>query len=674
MALYVYVTEECGKDARRHNRYREMERLKEKVEKTQRICHFDNFPPPYLKKRFDRQIRLLADYRSITVGDEQHVVVCFLRIFVRGREEYKNFLKDPAAFGKKNLTPLVEEEKLQEFLKEQLRESPIASKPSPTEAEHHFLYRLLGNDQNKGADEFVCESERWMQKISEKKIQQMLLHIFEALPDLVNGEPGKTTTEVRNCTIIYRWFPQLNKLFLAGIANSKSEKESVKEEYADILFKDEKDVSEELLLRYSMRNYPALLLADEDGWMDIEKDEESNLALSPEETEVLESVHRDNGYPVFINGRAGSGKSTILYYLFTDYVNLYLELANKHEALHPPILLSCSEELKRRAKETVENLIRCNPRWRDDKVKSQVPSECFQEFHDFLYNLLPESDRESRFKKENYVDYAIFRRIWSEQFGHERKIKKETDPDNSWHIIRTYIKGTNPEDYLEPEDYETLPRKQKSVSQQAYRTVYEKIWDNWYRELCEQRGYWDDQDLARHIFSNDLAKPLHPAVFCDEAQDFTRVELDILFRLCLFVDRKLGHSDIARVPFAFAGDPFQTLNPTGFRWDAVQASFHDKLADTFTLGGGQGCIINFNYRELNLNYRSTKNVVRLCNLIQALRAALFDLPNLRPQGTWQMEASSPFPVWFDRNKPSDWEQLQKEKDITIIGCFRDFSG
>ena len=46
MALYVYITPECEKDAKNHSRHKEMMRLKEKVEASQRMSLFDNFPPP----------------------------------------------------------------------------------------------------------------------------------------------------------------------------------------------------------------------------------------------------------------------------------------------------------------------------------------------------------------------------------------------------------------------------------------------------------------------------------------------------------------------------------------------------------------------------------------------------------------------------------------------------
>jgi len=667
MALYVYITPECEKEATKHNRYAEIMRLKEKIETTQTKSYLDHFPPPYLKKRFDKQIRLLADYRTCTIDGEEHVVVSFIRIYVRSSKEYASFCADSVGFGRKNLAPLVDNEKVDKYLREQLKENPVPEKVQPSDHENQMLYRFLGGQSDGGsADEFVCESERWVRMVQEGKVEPLLLHIYEALPELISNENKNKRVVVRNHTIVCRWFPSLQKLFLAGIADNEEGLTQIEQDYAELLNISDSEVKEELLLRSSMRTYTALLLADEEGWLAVQKDAESNLALSPEEVEVLESVHdHKSGFPVFINGRAGSGKSTILYYLFADYLNLYLELKKDGTDLNPPILFSCSDDLTSRANDTVSNLIRCNPRWRNDGSEPpEVPSSCFQEFHSYLLSLVPEQDK-LEFKDDTFVDYAKFRRLWEKQFGHEPRMRKEAGPDLSWHIIRTYIKGTSPEDLLESEEYTHLPKKQKSVSQKAYEKVFSKVWGAWYKELCEQKGYWDDQDLARYVFAHNLVESVIPAVFCDEAQDFTRVELEILFKLSVFVNRKLDdHSAISRVPYAFAGDPFQTLNPTGFRWDAIQASFHDKLTET--LCGSIPREVEINYQELNLNYRSTKNVVKFCNLIQSMRASLFDLPDLRPQQTWQFEKSSPLPVWFDRGNRPMWETLQKESDITII--------
>lgn len=667
MGLYVYITPECEKDADKHNRYEEMLKFKGKVEQAQRICMFDNFPPPYLKKRFDRQIRLLADYRTLTIGEEKHTVVCFLRIFIRSSKEYVAFLNKASDFGDKYLQPLIDEERLETFIRDQLRENPVQAKPEPSETEHHFLFRFMGQDSNLGTDQFICESERFVRVLGEERIKAMSSQLFDELSTLVPDTSGKTETKVRQYTLVYRWFDDLRKLFVAGLAETLEEVQELKRIYKAVFSRDEAGISEELVLKHSMRTYPAIILADENSWQDIQKDAESNLALSPEEVSVLESVRGKEGFPIFINGRAGSGKSTILHYLFADYVNLYLELNDSAHGLFPPLLLSCSEELKRRGQNTVQNLIKNNPKWRKETgATPSLPTVSFQEFHSFLLNLVPEDDETRRFDQSRFIDYSRFRHEWNKQFAADKKMRAEIGSDLSWHIIRSYIKGSSPENYLDSDDYKYLPRGQRSVSEKAYKTVYEKVWENWYQPFCDENGYWDDQDLARYIFEHDLVKSVYPAVFCDEAQDFTRVELDLIFRLCLFVERKLDLTAIKRVPFAFAGDPFQTLNPTGFRWDAIRASFHDKLLDTLGENLYRDKDIGLNYQELNLNYRSTKNIVKLCNSIQALRAALFDITDLKPQRTWQMEEDSPMPVWFDKRKLVDWQQLENEKDITII--------
>ena len=225
--------------------------------------------------------------------------------------------------------------------------------------------------------------------------------------------------------------------------------------------------------------------------------------------------------------------------LFADYVNLYLELKGQHMEVQPPLLLSCSEGLRRRARETVANLIKCNPRWRQgDDGPPETPGECFQEFQSFLRNLVPEDEREERFGHTRYIGYGRFRRMWQAQFK-KKSMRKNIGPDLSWHVIRTYIKGTNSQEYLDPDEYEHVARRQKSVRQETFSTVFNAVWEGWYRQICEGQGYWDDQDLARYVFEAGYARSDYPAVFCDEAQDFTRVELDLLFSLSLFADRKL---------------------------------------------------------------------------------------------------------------------------------------
>jgi tetratricopeptide (TPR) repeat protein len=122
------------------------------------------------------------------------------------------------------------------------------------------------------------------------------------------------------------------------------------------------------------------------------------------------------------------------------------------------------------------------------------------------------------------------------------------------------------------------------------------------------------------------------------------------------------------VPFAFAGDQFQTLNPTGFRWDAIKASFVEKFIHALDPRGRSGRT-ELNYRELRYNYRSTPAIVRFSNGIQALRSALFDMPELRPQAAWAISQYA-FPVtWFDSGDAAFWKKFREVGSfIVVVPC------
>jgi len=370
VALFVYMTERCEQDIHRHSISRAVERFRQRLLDAQRTNLFDNFPPPYMKKRFSRQIRLIA--HQYPFGE--HLVVCFLRLLVRGSSDYQQgFLNDPKGYGDSYLAPLVDTESLGKWLNEQLKEAPPPQKPDPTENERRYLWDVLGGQFAGGPEVFVCESEDWVRAVSDKRLRMKLVLLAD--PILTASEDG---TE-ENCIItvpgrsdvkmIGRYFPEHSKLFLAAVLTTDFEQEAarMRERYAPILTVDPSSVTEELILQHSMRAYPNELLLDEDLWIDVEKDEASNLALSPEETSILESVHNLStgeesvGFPLFINGRAGSGKSTILQYLFADYLRLYFSIPETPGLRHP-LYFTCSGDLLQRSRKVVGGLVTCGHR------------------------------------------------------------------------------------------------------------------------------------------------------------------------------------------------------------------------------------------------------------------------------------------------------------------------
>ena len=270
-----------------------------------------------------------------------------------------------------------------------------------------------------------------------------------------------------------------------------------------------------------------------------------------------------------------------------------------------------------------------------------------------------------RFSPHLRVDFSAFRKLWQKKFGSDAAARKHFGPDISWHIIRTYIKGMSSEAFQDPDDYRQFDTKERLVTDEVFEQVFRRVWDSWYRPMCEDAGYWDDQDLARLLIEEDLIKAEHPGIFCDEAQDFTRLELELILRLCLYSARSVAPQQISCIPLVFAGDPFQTLNPTGFRWEATKAAFVEKFILSLDPNRRSG-MDDLNYRELSYNYRSSRNIVLFSNLTQALRCRLFDMRKVNPQEPWAVEQSSPPVVWFDSRDGSFWERLRRERGMTII--------
>src|SRR3954468_21586818 len=100
MALFVYVTKRCEEEAATHGWQDELDKLSNKVERTQQLQGFEHFPAPYrVKKQFPRyQGRLIASVHA--VGD--YDVVCFLSVLIKGDSAYDDFQDRPVDYGKRN--------------------------------------------------------------------------------------------------------------------------------------------------------------------------------------------------------------------------------------------------------------------------------------------------------------------------------------------------------------------------------------------------------------------------------------------------------------------------------------------------------------------------------------------------------------------------------------------
>ncbi len=647
----------------------EIERLRESIEDTQSTSRFDPFPPPYLvkKKLGGRQGRLIA---SVHVSGE-HTVIVFLAIMIRGSRAYEaEFSNNPVAYGKQHFAGLVTDEQIEAYVAQKTREVQRQVKRKPSDLEYGLLYDAFSHRAADASETLVCETTYWVEAVSKGRIPNHLGSLAKPCLDALSIGDGLHFLSAPSKPGWGVWaLKKLDRLIL--IAPSTDATAAQTQQYAQEQAKRLQNADSNELLRASRRVYPAIVLADDDLWIDLEKELVANFALSPEESEVLESARRSNHpFPLFINGRAGSGKSTILQYLFADLLFSYLCKPDAR-SVAPPMYFTVNRELLRNAREFVARLLKSEATLvQQSQMLSahdtdEVLKASFGDFYDYILGLVEPTVRRKKFAGGNRVDYARFRNMWMDRFGRDRHALADFGPELSWHVIRSYIKGMSSETYLEPDDYVQLPENQLTVSQESYELVYDRVWSGWYQDMTRDNELWDEQDLARFVVEEGLAKPIHPAVFCDEAQDFTRLELELLLRINLFSDRTLAPTDVPKVCFAFAGDQFQTLNPTGFRWDAIKATFVEKFI--FEMDPSRrGAKTDLNYRELRFNYRSSDPIVRFSNLVQATRAALFQLSELRPQEPWTAEHKA-FPVsWFRSGDGNFWKKFREATSFVII--------
>lgn len=688
MALYTFVTEACNNDARTHDMESVVSGWADKIEQDQALGSVDRYPRPFLKKNVGRRGRLIVEEH--TLGED--VVYCFLRVLIRGGGDYDAFMKDQQRFHDQHAPS---DGEVLKYLAQRKEEKPVAPLPALSDAEHIYLSSLSKSPQRQ--DGVVLESREWVARVNQRVRREHRIRYGDLLQELVSDAERSSRDTVFSheedprFRVLYRYFPRLKTWFIIAPIDSENPEEDervLRDQHRRVLEADE-DTARMLLLQEGLRSYPALITLDSDLWLNTQESEEANLALSPEEVDVLNSVlssesNSGGAYPLFINGRPGSGKSTVLLYLFAEHLYFHLQQrwAGAGDGMppalsHPPLYLTYSASLLNDAKRIVMDILRCDSEkalsdtsYLTDEGVQEEFDRSFGYFRDFLWSLLPEEDH-ALFAREKYVDFATFRVLYKDRIAQFPDADlRSLSPEIAWHVIRSYIKGMrqNASGYIDLDYYESeLPRDQQSVTRETFLAVHDAAWTRTYQKLCEDHGFWDDQDLARHLLDLeqegriDLAH--YPAIFCDEAQDFTKVELELILHLSRYTKRSVPSYYLHKIPFAFAGDPFQTLNPTGFDWDATQASFHDNIVKHLDKSGQAD--LKFNFKELAFNYRSSRPIVQFCNLVQIMRGRAFGLRSLQPQKTWQVGPASD-PVYFEYDNPVCRQALRNEPGLVII--------
>jgi len=150
-------------------------------------------------------------------------------------------------------------------------------------------------------------------------------------------------------------------------------------------------------------------------------DSVANLALSPEEGDILSScdLHEGErtGFPLFINGRAGSGKSTLLQYLFAFSFHRWLTtIGGTAHGDTSPLYMASSKSLLSIAHRASLSILSLNSsrllegKFLEESAQSAL-SKCFRQTSAYMHSHLREEDQPS-FEMDRRIDYMAFRRLW----------------------------------------------------------------------------------------------------------------------------------------------------------------------------------------------------------------------------------------------------------------------
>lgn len=631
---------------------------------------------PFLKRK-ERNLRLVARIYRV----DKTPILCWLTLFRRGDRAYEEFLRDREHYNHQPWAGDIEENQLRSWLKQQ--KPTLTDTPPPPLPDQLRPWLERPNWVVDTNHLFIYESQTWVEQFQTPGIHQHWKHYNallidladqrDPLEDLLDPQWGVRLFGRNQHFILYAHvitkdeYPREILFLLSPFQESPSESE-----VAAIINKNPINFNQPLslddLTNWTQRAYPIELIVSEESWLAIEDELATNLALSAEEETILHSVSTASpSLPLFLNGQAGSGKSTMLFHLFADYCYRHFCRDEKQQSdltsSPHPLFLAYNERLLEVAKEQVATLLKYHHRFTQDQKIVQprhTISPFFQTFRHFLRQLLPPADKK-RFSPEKYISFHRFRQLC-------RRHLPRYSPEKCWLVIRTFIKGYHldeREQYLTIEDYQEIPNKEKALADEEFIDIYNQVW-HWYYQYTRNHKEWDDQDLIRWILHHQYYTPKYTAIFCDEAQDFTRLELQLIMRLSVFSQYDLEHEYVPSLPFAFAGDPLQTLNPTGFRWASLKATFYNEVLTVLSPSGNLN--LEMNFQELVCNYRSFPAIVGVNNLIQLWRKYLFDLPEIEPQTSRKIGDRAPQKFILETNISPEEAKQYLQDSLIILPC------
>jgi superfamily I DNA/RNA helicase len=323
-----------------------------------------------------------------------------------------------------------------------------------------------------------------------------------------------------------------------------------------------------------------------------------NILPTPDQVESIASPA-----PIVINGQAGTGKTSMLAIRAGFASQFSRQARTDAKMLCTAYSRLVVGVLKTGVKEFLIYKLREPAGPEEDGVCT------FRTFAEVLIQQLDDSQMAFYSRRERRVAFGRFNREFFQPRKTHRTIGAEVSAEFVWYAIRCFFKGyleddTPPtiEDFSRGDRGRGIPRRlTRDLSPDAIRAAAEVF--RQYEVWLKDQGFFDDIDLARAAWKRVRAKPPREfdEIYLDEAQDLTRVDFLVLRELL-----KPGTGSRAeQARIVLAGDPQQTIHPTGFNWKGIKAFFWkgDELKQT----------------DLRVNHRTPQPIVDFANAIQRRR-------------------------------------------------------
>lgn len=387
--------------------------------------------------------------------------------------------------------------------------------------------------------------------------------------------------------------------------------------------------------RYTADNIPRFLVPPAEVWQDEvllmdwckQNDASADLMLTPEQEELTLLSE-----PVILNGSAGSGKSTVIVHS--------LAIHQKAHPGVPALYVTFLPDLRKNA-ETLYDALQHHMGGSIERPEFLTYSELCARVVAAGGGTLPGSLFSER-------EFQAWLKLWLRK---QRGLHLQIPVPALWCEIRGVVKGRNGDPrqpMLSLSDYEALATAEGMVPRACRKDVWQ-VAQAYQNHLADQNRQ-DEMDMTRMALAaaeHDGPNLIYSAIFCDEVQDLTQLQLSLLFRIWKTNQARLF----------MAGDVHQVIYPSAFRWPDIMRVFY----------GPDGQTARYRSEALTRNFRSSGGILRLAEAtLKGLKRSLIR-PFLRagqirwtdpPEGAHDGPPGLP-PVRIDATEEECLQSLRK---------------